>query len=300
MKKLNILIAVFLVLIVTFALTGCMDKETDNSFFSFKLLGDGTYEVSAASGEVIPESIFIPTTYNDVAVTKIAENGFSGENCYDIRYVVIKSDAISVGASAFANIENLKEVVFYSNEFVIGDNAFFGCIKLSSLKYPYAESGEIGASAFSGCAFKGALEIDEGILKIGDFAFFENKISSVSLSKDIAEIGDGAFACATLESFSIDEKNSSFAVTDGCLTDKNGETVYQYPTASAKTSATVDFKSVKSYAYAYSANLTSVTLSSNVQTVCRFAFIGCKNLKNENITVSGSTSLFEADWDYIK
>ena len=59
---------------------------------------------------------------------------------------------------------------FYTSNDVVGDFAFYGCSRLTSLNLP-AGITKIGSSAFKGCSGLTSLNLPDGITEIGEDAF---------------------------------------------------------------------------------------------------------------------------------
>ena len=107
-----------------------------------------------------------------------------------IRSVYIADGITSIQRSAFYGYSNLSSVYIPDSVTHIGAGAFYGCKKLADDK---------GYIIFKNIIFQylGSetdIVIPEGILEIGEFAFYENtQIKSVKLPKSLISIGDGAF-----------------------------------------------------------------------------------------------------------
>lgn len=107
---------------------------TDLNFSLYINNGEQEYRVSALS-KALREAI-IPSHYNGLPVTEIADSGFMA--CSNLEYVFIPTTIQRVGNNAFMNDTKLKRVVGMPNVKVIGNNAFALC---SSLEYLILPSG---------------------------------------------------------------------------------------------------------------------------------------------------------------
>ena len=193
MKSLKKLFALILIGCLSVSLlTGCLNgpKEyvpSDEKYFEFVALEDGTYAVALKAGAVIPEgeTLKLPVEYNEKAVTMVAENGFKGSN--------------------------VKSVQIPKNIKVIGKTAFYGCEQLSSI-YFYKGVSEIQTGAFYGCSAIEELDLPESLKVIGDSAFTSTSIISLTLPRGIESVGDSAFAyCLRLNKVYIPHTLSSLA-----------------------------------------------------------------------------------------
>ena len=88
----------------------------------------------------------------------------------------------------------------------IGNQAFYGCIGLTSLHIPEGVTS-IGRGAFSGCSGLTSLHIPEGVTSIGYGAFYGcSGLTSLHIPESVTSIGDNAFkGCSGLTSIQIPE-----------------------------------------------------------------------------------------------
>ena len=120
-------------------------KEDNTSKFAFKLLGDKSgYEVSAINNKVVGE-IHIPSTYENLPVTKIKKRGFS--ECSKITKLFIPSTINEIGEKAFFSCFHLNELIFDNpkKDLIIGQLAFCNCYLLKTLNLP---NGRPNTSSF--------------------------------------------------------------------------------------------------------------------------------------------------------
>lgn len=104
---------------------------------------------------------------------------------------------------------------------VIGKNAFFKCISLTSINIPERVTS-IGKSAFRGCRFT-SLTLPSSLTEIGVEAFAHCKgLKSLTLSPSLSRIGDNAFGdCDRLTTLTIPSGLTS-------LSTLNGDSEYHY------------------------------------------------------------------------
>lgn len=174
------------------------DVIPDYAFAGCVLLDDFTY-----SGEALRS--LGSYAFADTAITEFTLPGgtytvgaHAFENCGSLTKLTFTQDAdVSFGASVFAgcNPVSLDGANVTDGMFVKGDTLVFAPAASGAVTLPSGIT-EIGAGAFAGT---GITSVDlTGVSVIGEYAFAESMIESVSL--DIASIPEGAFrGCTALE-----------------------------------------------------------------------------------------------------
>ena len=209
---------------------------TEEKYFTFTLLENGTYSVQAKDINNMPSLVIIPDTYNGAKVTYIPERAFS--RCNKITGVKIGNNVVTIGHGAFYDCQNLAELVLGESVVSIEWNAFNDCnsklysaydnlLYVRSGDNPYAILTEtlflqehhtkyeihddtefITAEAMIGCRNVTELTIPKNVVFIGDRAFFscESLETLNILSNKITYIGDNAFeGCIGISEITIPE-----------------------------------------------------------------------------------------------
>lgn len=114
------------------------------------------------------KSVIIPAKVQGKEVTAIGANCFKGS---DIERVTIPGHIKSIGESAFEGCTKLSSVSFLNREvdIPIGNKAFKGCTKLTKIDLPIASS--IGVSVFEGCTSLATVDIKSGTKSLGQNCF---------------------------------------------------------------------------------------------------------------------------------
>lgn len=111
----------------------------------------------------------------------------------DIRKVVIERGITNIGACAFANCENLTEVIFNGTELKrIGWGAFHGCTRLVTISLPTSVR-EIGPIAFAKCSSITSIKIPDHC-RVGEQAFVSCTGLSYIDCSPTASLGQYVFA----------------------------------------------------------------------------------------------------------
>ncbi len=163
--------------------------------------------------------------------------------CDKLASVTLPDSAVTVEKAAFYDCKALAEVQGISHIQNFGDHSFYN-VALKSLNL--AEAKKIDYMAFA--TFEDETEkkgnpsvcteiVMPVVEEIGDFAFFNSGVSSISLPKTLKTVGAAAFASSdNLASISVDENNETLFIDGNVLyryTDKANEKyeLLCYPTA---------------------------------------------------------------------
>ena len=227
-----------------------------------------------------PYIITVPTELNRRKVTGLGESSFSGiyssdhpknynllSFCNQIQSVTIPESVTSIGKSAFEHCSKLDSLTINGvATSMIGAYAFASCTSLTSLSL-VGSFQTIGDSAFVNCGMT-SLTIDATITSIEKYAFSSRFLTSLSLTGNVQKIGDYAFAnCTSLTSLSLTgnvQKIGDHAF-DSCSS-LNTVTFPKSPT------------SIGSYAFDSCTSLNSIEIPGTVTEIGDCAFYHCSGL----------------------
>ena len=115
--------------------------------YAYKLLGDGTAELTGFLPGVSVADVVIPSTVEGHLVTSIGDSAFAHD--WNLKTVTLPDSIISIGTGAFGGCIYLKTVNLGNSIVSIGMNAFVYCTSLASVTIPQSVQ-EIKYRAFDG------------------------------------------------------------------------------------------------------------------------------------------------------
>ena len=140
----------------------------------------------------------IADLYITDGVTAVGNNAFSGMT--ELETVEIADSVTRIGDFAFSGAST---AVFngveangrldLSHVNSVGESAFQGCSGLRSRTLVLSGGGDIGASAFRNCGLNGVSFTGTGMTSVGDYAFYGNSLSRLTLPNTVKSIGASAF-----------------------------------------------------------------------------------------------------------
>ncbi len=216
-------------------------------------------------------------------VTKIGSNPLSGCSKIESLSVDKNNETYSSPEGCNAIIKGSTLVVGCMNTVIpegiteIGDEAFFYCSGLTSLRIPSSVE-IIGFYAFG---FTGLREITlpQSLKTIKDDAFRGcSYLTSFTIPKSVTSIRDGILIqCRSLTRITVEEGNERYDSRDGC----NGIVETATNTLIAVCNNTVIPTSVTRIGdnVYFNSDITSFTIPAQITSIGNYAFYGCSNLK---------------------
>ena len=166
-----------------------------------------------------PETVEIPSTYENLPVTKIEERAFYA--CQKIETLTISEGITRIGAQAFFHCDKISILNFPASVSYIGEYAFEGCDSLTSIQLPGAAN--IGFRAFYECENLTSFtmgDCEDLSVTVDGYAFYKcKKLKNIDLGNCVTEIGERAFSdCEQLDTVYVSNslkeiKGSAF---EGC------------------------------------------------------------------------------------
>ena len=271
-------------------------EESIASDYEYVLLDDGTAEITGYKGS--EADLIVPNTIDGYAVTKLGSKCFAGLG--SIKSITLPDSVTSIGEKAFDYCRNLSSITLPEGLKSIGNTAF-GETGLRSITLPDSIT-ELGEIPFLRCPFleqvtvsadhpllevidgllynkkdkklifcpiqKQQVEIPQGIQIIGDFAFDECSINSITFHEGLRSIGIAAFhLCRSLSSVTLPEGVTSI-----------GDYAFGYCTSLSSITLPEGITSIGEYAFFECVSLTGINLPESLTSIGDRVFMACRNL----------------------
>ena len=275
------------------AFSGCTGLTSIN-------IPNGVTEINSSSFAYCTSltSITIPNSVTEI-------NSSSFYNCTSLTSISIPNSVKSIGYYAFEECTRLTSVTLNCNnivsskrdinntiskyfgeqveEYIIGDDVksigsytFYGLKKLKTVKIGKGVTS-IGEMAFSDAGIT-SLSLSEGLREVSYSAFVGCELGSVTIPSTVTTIEKEAFYCPTLKHVELNSNSlvSTNYTEDGSLDAFFGEKVEEYVLGP-------DVKSIGRYAFSGCTGLKTIVLSENMDRIRDNAFEGCDELEEIHI-----------------
>lgn len=265
----------------------CMDCYAfsgQTEFVQYEEAGDHARVVSC---EYVSHNgkVRILPTYNGLPVTEIGEGVFKD---FGLWGVVIPESVVSIGASAFQNCKNLKQLMLPDGLMSIGESAFQGCDGLTDIEFNNGLMS-IGKNAFYECNGLTNVNVPDSVISIGECAFYGCKnLTHVDIPGKITSISRGVFwHCTNLSSVNLSKGITSI-----------GESAFQNCASLTNIELPTSVVSIGNSAFEWG-GLTSIDIPDSVISIGETAFALCYHLTSVNIPDAihsiGMKAFYECD-----
>lgn len=246
------------------------------------------------------------------SVTSIGEGAF--ENCSGLTSIKIGNGVSRIGNRAFAKCGNLTSVKMGKNVSSVGEFAFNGCSSLVSITLPdVLESIEDGA--FMDCSALTSANVPGSVKNIGNYAFCQSGLTSVSFEEGLVTIGDNAFIRCRFTSITIpnsvtsigksafaDNGNLTTVILGDGITEIGDEMFWQCGSLTSVIMSD-EVTSIGAKAFQRCSSLASIKLPESLTSLGERVFDGCplKSIELPNpFTVIPENLFSNNDFQYIK
>lgn len=193
--------------------------------YAFANLTALTKVVLPSTLEKIDQGAFYGCT-NLTTVEGIENVKFINQHAFDgcnLKGSITLQNATAIADYAFANNKKLEEVTLSSATQSVGAYAFMNCEDLQTLTVD-ASIVKLGQYAFRGCESLKEVSINTAVIPKGAFQDAK-RLKTVVLGKDVAVIGEYAFAGTRVDSITFDAANPNFKSHSSYLTNAAGDTL---------------------------------------------------------------------------
>jgi hypothetical protein len=286
--------------------------------------------ITITAFEATNSSVVIPSIINGLQVTTIGPSAFyrftsvtsvtipaSITNIGDYAFqetglstVSIPASVIGIGVAPFEQCADLTEINVdpANSAYASLNGVLFNQKQTVLIQYPGGNPAasytipatvtDLATSAFANGVNPGTVIIGPNVASIGDEAFYEARVSSLSLTNGLVSIGNQAFydtplnnlvipatvtnlgdeaftSCSSLSRITVAPANAYYSSVSNVLFDANQTTLIQYPAFGVRSYAIPDsVTNVADGAFFY-ATLTNLTFGTKVQRIGSSALYGC-------------------------
>lgn len=292
---------------------------SSNSDFEYKVLEDGTAEITGYKGKatdlVIPSvidgykvtSIGYMAFYDNTAITSvtitdgIVNIGYgSFYLCNSLTKIIMPDSIMNIGKEAFYGCSSLTSITIPNNVTRIEDEVFSSCTSLTNINIPDSVTS-IGVNAFRLCSSLTEMVIPDSITNIEAHAFeFCTNLTSFTIANGVTSIDVTSFDyCSSLNDVNVSEGNPYFSDINGVLFNKDKTKLLLYPEGKKDSNYTIpsNVKSIGKFAFSNCSSLVGVNVPNSVTSIDKGAFSSCGSLTSI-IMPNSITTIGDAAFDH--
>ena len=286
MKK---LLAMTMVLVLVLSLTSVAsftasaDTLTEGDY-EYELIDDGS-AVKITKYIGVGGDVTIPFTVASKPVKEIGDEAFFSIVSAGLTSVVLPNSITDIGEGAFWGCTSLTSIIIPSSVTSIDEGAFKSCLSLTTIT---VESGNPVYHSDGNCLIETAsktliagcqtsvIPSNGSVIRIGNQAFFNCLLTSVTIPNGVTDIGDYAFyACYNLTNIKL--SNNVTRIGEYAFYDCDSLTSILIPNS---------VTNIGNYAFYMCDSLTNVAIPNSVTTIGCLAFELCLSLTSVTIPSS--------------
>lgn len=242
------------------------------------------------------------------------KKGTYNHDLTDIRTFLMQYQVI--GYKAFAAIQALKDLELPQGIKTIKTKAFVDCVNLKRIVIP-STIENIGVGAFAGCDSLETISLERNanytvvngmlidkkskalmrttkttgerctipwdVVSIQAKAFERSNVQAIVLPRNLTELAGNAFAfCGKLQRFDIDSHNEHYSSVEGVLHTKDRTQLVRFPSGYQGVNYIIEdtVSHITDGAFCGTANIESITFTSNLKSIGSKAFEHCRKLSS--------------------
>lgn len=185
-----------------------------------------------------------------------------------------------LGANAFHDMKNLREVSLPKVLKYIGVSAFENCLRLRSIEISQGVN-TIDDAAFNGCGSLRNVRSHEGLMTIGGRAFCGSGVETISLPKSLRSIGYSTFCgCRRLKDIALPDavRKIDQQAFEDC---ENLQSVI----------LPAQLNVIEAWAFQNCNKLTELHIPPMVESIGNEAFMGCNNIKDLYVYIANANDI---------
>ena len=275
-----------------YAFYGCSGLTSVTIGNSVTSIGNDAFSNTGLTSVTLNSNALVNKAYTSSSNLK---NIFGGQ----VTEYFIGDNVSGIGENAFYGCSKLSSVTIGNSVTSIGNSAFGSCKKLTSITIPNSVT-EIGGGAFCECTGLTSVTIPNSVTSIGGSAFYGcTGLTSVAIGNRVKCIGYGAFSgCSNLTSVHISDLAAWCNITFLSKVDEyysnpleNAHHLYLNGTEIKDLIIPNSITSIGNDAFVGCTGLTSVTIPNSVTSIGYWAFFDCIGLSSvtigKNVTYIG-------------
>ncbi len=238
-------------------------------------------EVTMSKDTALSEGMFVQSGLVSVDIsTTLRVPAFAFAQCENLESVYLHNDFVAIDNGAFCQNPKLKTVSFFGSVGLIGEQAFYDCDALTSIRLP-------------DCAFE-----------LGAYAFFEcSNLATVGFCENtkITKVGGAAFDTTAIVDFVVEVSNATYSVSADkhLLLSADGKTILLAATGHNFGEYTIDttYDAIGESAFS-GTKITKLTVTNPKLVIGKFAFTNCETLAEVVLPETAGVEICDSAFRY--